>query len=224
MNNNALWKKVIDILTITILSFGVIVGYKAYKEYRNQNNAQMINMLISSDTEVAKLMIDNKHLQGLHVLIPKDQNPKSIANQILETIVDDKNDNTCHDWNYIPELYDNIFGLNNFNDENKKKLRDAYLIAEIILNDILSAFEAKNYNLINEKDYETYAGNFAEIGENPLFLCVIYWRHRVGYITKSFAQELKQRLLANPKRKHSIAVLYPDLLKDDWVGRVGEMK
>ena len=231
MNNNSSRNKIIGVfnviflgLTATCAIIGVIIAFWAVQQYKRNNNAQMINTLLGSDTEIYKLMIDKPYLQGILALPPKDRNYKSIANQMLEIITNDKNDNICVEWKDIPELYEIMFGLKDFNNNNKQKLREVYFIAETILFDILTAFEAKNYNLINEEDYETYTGYFSEIGNNPIFLCAVYWSHKNGYITKRFAQDLKKKLLANPKRKSAIEVLYPDLLKGDWIDRGGEVQ
>lgn len=224
MKDNSLWKKGIDILTIIILGLGVLIGYKALREYKNQNNAQMINTLLGGDIEILRMTVENKYLQGLFALSPKGQDAKSNAIQMLQVITNDVNDNFYTEWKDIPELHAIIFGSKEFNNENKHKLREAILISETIIDDISSAFEANEFGLIKKEDYETYVGNFPDIGENPLFLCAVYWYHRNGYITKTFAHEIKKRLLTNPQRKSVIEAIYPDLLKDDWISRVGEAK
>lgn len=230
MNNNPSWKKLIEILTLLFLGLtaacailGVIIGYSAVQQYERQNNAQMINTVLGSDNmDFNRIMMDKPSLQGLFALSPRNQDAKSTANQMLKIIIDDNNDNICNDWKDIPELYKNIYELKYFNNDNKKKLRNAFFIMEKIMDDMFSAFEAKNYHLITKEDYGTYTANLSEIGEHPLFLCAIYLNHRHGYITKKFAQDLKNRLLADPQRKRTLEVIYPDILKEDWVERVGK--
>lgn len=224
MDNNSLWKKVIDIITILILGSGVIVGYQALQAYRNQNNAQMVNSLLGSDTEFYKMMMDKPNLQGIFAIPPRNQNVKETATKLLKIIINDKDDKICSDWNDIPNLCENLFKLEDYNNENKQKLREAEFLCELTLFDILTAFEAKNYDLITEDDYNTYGAYVKEIGGNPLFLCAVYLSHREGYITRRFAKDIRRRLLADPERKRTIEVIYPDLLKDDWVERVGEAK
>ena len=231
MNNNSSWKKIIDGLnalffglTAACAILGVIIAYLAVEQYKNQNNAQMIHTFLGSDTEISKLMTNNAYLHGFFAISLKDQDAKSIAIQKLKIIINDNHDNICDHWKDIPELYEKMFELDDFNNNNKQKLRAAYFAADAILDDIQIAFEAKYYNLIKKEDYETYTGYFAEIGEHPLFLCAIYWNHKNGYITKDFAKELVNKLLADPKRKRTIEVIYPDILKENWVDRVGERK
>jgi hypothetical protein len=218
-----IWTKCIEIITLIILFAGVVAGWNAYFEYKNANTAQMIYTLYEMDKETTKSLLEKPYLQAIFAQPPKNIDIKLSSIKLLQLfIIDTDSNNVCTNWRDVPDLYDILFEYDNFNDPTKMRLREGYCIAESILYTLLNAYSAKESKLISQEDYETYIGYCYEVGKNPLFLCAIFCAHKYNYITKSFAIELKHRLLIKADIKNVFNVIYSDLLKEDWLSRVGQ--
>ncbi|RJO60290.1 hypothetical protein C4544_05360 [candidate division WS5 bacterium] len=219
-------KKIIDICTVILLIltagaafWGIKVGKDALSEYKKMNMVAMSTAILNMDKEIFKKLSDKPYLQAMFVEIPNEITSHQVINLFLE-----KESQKFEDWKDIPSLYDKLWGFNEFDNKDnsdKSRLREAYFIGEEVLYVVLNAHEAHRQLLISDGDWESWAAYIDDLGTNPLFLAAIYCGHKYGYISKEFAEILKQRLMKKDDISRVIKSIYPEMINSDWVDRIG---
>ncbi len=220
-------KKIIDICTVLLLIltasaafWGIKVGKDALSEYKKMNMVAMSTALLNMDKDIFRKLSEKTYLQAMFVEPSNGTTSHQITNLFLK-----KESQKLQDWKDIPDLYEKLFGFNefdNYDNSDKSRLREAYFVGEDILYLVVNAHEARRYSLISDSDWESWAAYIDDLGTNPLFLAAIYCGHKYGYITQDFAELLKTRLMKKEDISKVIKTIYHDMDKRDWVQRVGK--
>lgn len=174
------------------------------------------------------------YLQAFFVDVSREADPVKRANMQI-TILLQNGIESCPDvpskeiaripqWKDVPALVDLLWGPDDFHNKGKVRLRRAHDLGEQILYLLLEAYDANKRGAIDNDVYEEWIPYFDEIGSHPIFLAAVYYGHSAGYFKKDFAQELVRRLdlEKNRKAKETVQAIYPDMLKPDWVDRIGK--
>ena len=123
----------------------------------------------------------------------------------------------------VEELLSRIFEPNDdYFDQNKRRLRKAYYLAERLLYLLQDAYSARQAGILSEAEYEGWLTYLDKIGFNPLFFSALRFSHSNGSLMKDFANHTKERLLRSDRNKQAVGILYPELLQKDWINKLGK--
>jgi len=219
---DSICKKVLDVFTVIFLLGTVIVGIwglgiakDALNTYKKLNEITTEGTLINYDRELNGKLIDKPYLQSLYVIPPSNMGTKEKAHFLVNICLSEKNKDIEINWIDIPDLYNKLWGHEDFHNINKSKLREFYNYSEDILTLIMNACWYREYGIISADSWSTFVGYIKEIGVHPIFLCAIYGCCKYSYIDKEFAEELK-KIILKEHGEDTLRVIYKDMLKPEW--------
>jgi hypothetical protein len=233
------WIELITNLVIAMsTAAGAVVGVMAYDEYRKANSlAEGANRIAVSsqlndkDKAIAALALDKDkpHMDAIWVELPATLKGKQRADAQLEAIITAGQKakiapGRLPKWTTLEELNTVMYSESAFRSADMRKLREVYLLSELILYTVNDAYQAAQEKMITPEQRDTFAAYLDDIGEHPLILSSIWYGHQGGFITKDFAAFLQQRLLKNAQAKQLAMQVYPELLADSWPRTVGTRK
>jgi hypothetical protein len=213
-------KVVVEIVSVIALIAGALIGAYSYSEYRYNNLININNSLYAQDREIYKKMEGKKNVFGVFIQRPSGMNIIDGSNKVLECCAGNK---LSFVWKDAPDLYEKLYQIEGFYNEDRVCLRDALDTAENILYLIYNVRDAEVLtHHAKEIGVETWYAYIEEVGENPLFLSAIYKAVKYGYIDKEFARFLYDRMNNSKHIKETLTVIYPEMTTMSWVDSVGE--
>jgi hypothetical protein len=221
---------IIEIITAITLVCGTLTGIWAAAEYhvqnqniRTNNSLVMDNQLLNMERETYKTLEQKPFLKIFFVRCPDNVNPVQFAHTRVDMLYPKNEKLQKHiQWRTVPELSNNLFSYDSFRDKSNEHLRDANYLAESYLYLLSNAYAAKEGEVIDDADWETWCGYFYDIGAHPIFLSAIYFGHKYGYFDNKFAKEIQKRLCENPANKALLEEIYPELLQLNWSEKIGK--
>jgi hypothetical protein len=220
----------ISILTFFVYVIGAIIAYKAVTVYKNQagelnkQTAIQIDLsLRSAWNEISQLIVQYPYLVAFFADFPEDEEPSlKLAHQQINLFLET---GTFEGWTTSEDLMIRLYEpTHDYHSVSKTKLRGAYHISEQLLYLLHDAYGAYKSKIITAENYETWIAFIDGIGFHPIFLSAVQFGHSGGYITKDFAKHLKERLLRSDTNRKAIEILYSDMLRDDWLERLGKQQ
>lgn len=233
------WIELIAHLAIAISTVaGAVVGVMAYAEYRKTNNLAegsnriaVYSQLNDKDKAIAAVALDKDkpHMDAIWVELPTTLKGKQRADAQLEAIITagtkaKRTPAQLPKWATIEELNTVLYSKSAFRSADMQKLRDVFILSELILYTVNDAYQAAHEKMITPEQRDTFVAYLDDIGAHPLILCSIWYGHQGGFITKDFAAFIQQRLLKNAQVKQLAMQVYPELLADSWPKTVGARK
>ncbi|TNJ39343.1 hypothetical protein FGF66_04330 [Chlorobaculum thiosulfatiphilum] len=213
-------KSLVEIVSVIALVVGAVIGAYSYKEYRYNNLININNALYVQDREIYKKMEGKKNVFGLFIQRSSDMSIIDGSNKLLESCAGNK---LSFVWRDVPDLYEKLYQVDGFYNEDRVCLRDALDTAENILYLIYNVHDADVLtNHAQEIGVETWYAYIEEVGENPLFLAAIYKGIKYRYIDKEFARFLYNRMNNSKHIKETLIVIYHEMTNASWVDSVGE--
>lgn len=218
----------VDIATLLILFFGLVIAgwaltvyIKQAEELHNQNRIQMSMSLRSAENVIYEMIFKNEYLGAFFADAPdKEDFSFADAQRYVNLLLENGG---FYGWNNVEELISRIYEpRDNYLGAKKKKLREAFDLAEHLLYLLEDAHSARQAHILSEAEYETWITYVDDIGFNPLFLSALYYGHSSGYMTKDFASHIKERLLRSKRNKQAVSILYKELLDQDWINKLGK--
>lgn len=198
-----------------------IIGWLAFKEYKATNRLTARSQLYATEQLIASRETGDAVYGNFYVDVPNNLPPKDYCRLLINIL---SGDDSLSEITTAQGLHDYIWSTDTWRmaDTGKKKeqlqqLRKIYLHSETYLYHIHNAFDYKEEGIISDGEWDTWAGLISDIGANPIFLSAIHSAYEQGYMSKPFAEELKQRLIQDPKQKEVIGFFYPKLLEQAWV-------
>jgi hypothetical protein len=122
----------------------------------------------------------------------------------------------------VEALYEAFEGIASFGGEQTTdgvvETRKAFIHLSTIFGLMHSAQDYKNGGVLGGSELGTWLGYADDIGPHPLLLVTIWNWHEAGYMSRTFAKAIRDKLLdADPRNRAIIAHFYPAMLTDGFL-------
>lgn len=226
------FKNTIDIFQVVLLIIGTKVAFMGYEAaskalnfYETANTLSRKTQLENTDRQIVMLGFEHPFLDSIWAVPPDNLQGKARADYQLEAIwdINGQSNDTVPEWKNMSDLESMLYSPGTYGNDKYIQLRNSYTALEMILYLISDAYEARMSDHLNitQNHAETYYAYINDIGDHPLFLEALWFGHKGGYITENFAIFIKEQLLKDLDRKNNISEIYSDLLKTEWVSKIG---
>jgi len=152
--------------------------------------------------------------------------PFEIADHYITILLNDQEAKTWtseyKNWGTVENLLNILFQPLDFHNPAKVKLRKAYDMGELLLYLLQDVYGAHLSNQIEKVEFDTWVPYFDDCAANPFFLTPLCFGHSSGYISRDFARFCKDRIERNERNRKVVEVVYPDMLKTNWIERIGQ--
>lgn len=121
------------------------------------------------------------------------------------------------EWDDVTQIDPAIYAYSEWKKQGMHGIRKAYLVADMMLYLVFDVYDAHANGHLDDETWQTYAAYITDVGDHPLFLSAVAYGRRVGYLTKDFCTELKERLSRRSRQQQAVAAIYRDMMSDsDW--------
>lgn len=219
----------VSLATLFFLFAGTVIAGWALNVYINQtrelnkqNKIQLDLSLRSAENAMYEMTSKDEYLMAFFADPPTKGNFSLVdAQRYVDLFL--RKGSRFGGWKNVEELLSKLYEPDdNYHDPKKNRLRKAYDLAEHLLYLLQDAHSAREAEILSPEEYETWITYVDDIGFNPLFLSALYFGHSSGYITKKFANHIKERLIVSKRSKQAVSILYKELLQDDWIYKLGK--
>lgn len=218
----------LTLATLVVYVIGAGIAYRAYQVYVQQANElskqteiQIGISLRNQENSLYEMANKDEYLMAFFADPPSgDTFSKQDAHKCIELILSNKKFDS---WETSEDLLGKLYEpKEDYNTPDKIKLRKAYDLAEHLLYLLQDTYSSYKAGIISKEDYDTWIPYVDDLGFHPLFISALYFGHSSGYIKKDFAVHIKDRLMKSKLNKQAVAILYNEMLQDDWINKLGK--
>jgi len=228
-----LFEYTVKVANLIFAFFGVIVGWKAFRVYKEANEYSKKANLESTNARLAALDRDaytealkNDKLNIIFADFPTPSNIQealAITQQLIIETSGAMYKNSALEWEHIRELYNIVYGFNNFSEEYRKNLRKAAIHSDLIFYIVDDAFTAYTEGMLPQDYYDTWKAYLYDVGKSPIFILSIYLAYNMGFLDEPFAKELQKVLQGYNKSYAMLNAIYPEMLNQNWPKEIGKV-
>lgn len=223
MRTDSAWIRTLKPLAIVATAVATIwatgLASAALTQYRTANRVARSNQLQQVDREITKMSFDKPYLDSIWASTSPAIQGKPAADAKLQAIwnAGATRRSRASRWDTVPDLETLLYAPSAFSSLGAERLRQAYLLCETVLYLVVDAIDAERQLLLDPAETRIYTAYIEDLGDHPLFLHSLWFAHESGYITPQNQHHLRTLILADPSRSNTVAQIYPDLLRPDWV-------
>jgi hypothetical protein len=198
---------------------GVGVAFFALSEYTKANRAEARAQLYGAERSISEAEIRDPILQRLYANPSTGVDANGYIKELLSIAAfgDPRSDfEPFKSFKHARDIYDYIWGAEQFNDPGVTELRKLYLHAELYIYHLHNCFDLKDEAFITPNEWETWRHLIDEIGPHPVTLAVIISAEDHRYFSKDFATMLQNSFRERKLDEAVVRKLYPDILKPTW--------
>jgi len=207
------FKTFIEILFLIITAATAVI---ALREYQNTNRVASRQQLYETEQLISSREIENPRLLELFLDPPANVTPEQYSLAMLHLTMPDT-DLTGVD--HVSKAYDVVWRYGSLTSDHEHFIR-VYLQAETYLYHLHNVYDYMREGVLTKDEGDTWLGLIGDIGPHPIFLTAIYAAHENDYLSENFADELRDRLMADDENVQVLSAFYPEMLEPTWVDKL----
>jgi hypothetical protein len=210
------------IVEIVVLVGGVYFAVSGLQENTAANLTASRSQLYASEAVISSREFDasDSSLQSLYAH-PDEAliDPKEYVVARMRALSDDEAVLRARN---VSELYEAFAGLNTFGVAEPSRglvqTRKAFSHLSSIFGVMHSALDYQREAVMSAAELGTWLGYVSDVGPHPLLLTTMWGWHDSRYMSREFAQIVRQRLLDEaPRNRAIIEYFYPQMLAPDFL-------
>jgi hypothetical protein len=213
------------IIEIVVLVGGVYFAVSGLKENTNANLTASRSQLYASEAVISSREYDaaDGTLQSLYA--HPDESMTDPKEYVLARLRAFGNDDKILQARNVSELYEAFAGLPTYGDGTPTRgvveTRKAYSHLSSIFGVMHSALDYQREAVMSADELKTWLGYVTDIGPHPLLLVTLWGWHDEQYMSRQFADAVRQRLLdESPRNRGIIEYFYPAMLAPDFLDKL----